>query len=178
MFQSRISRSHMRLAQRNTIPTVLAVSLATWGRISVWRLKAGLDVHPTFTGMLSAHRQTYPDISSILWNDDQLALVRLFLFFRSWWRRLFFSADGFYDARKWLTMSRWLPWCFDTEHSRYLVIKLSRCFTFLKSCCFVVALVTRIKNEWLGNASLLPFAGRRLWVTELQWGAKCTKSLI
>lgn len=48
-FQFYISQSCACFAQRDTILNLCVVSLATRGRLDVWRLKPGLDVHPTLT---------------------------------------------------------------------------------------------------------------------------------
>lgn len=53
-----------------------------------------------------------------------------------------------------------------------------RSLCFSKSYCFVDVSKTSIKNERLGKASRMSFAGRHQWVTRLESGSKCRKQIV
>lgn len=54
-------------------------------------------------------------------------------------------------------------------------IKCPSTLCFSKRCCFVVVLVTSIKNGWLGRASIMPFAVRYPWLMRSESWSKCRR---
>lgn len=137
-FRFRICRSHVRLVQRDMVPNVLVLSLATRGPLDVRRLKSGLDVHPTLIGMGQPVDKLALIFRLFFVNDDRFVPIQLFLVLKSWWWRFLFSSDRHYDAWKQLVILRWLLRCFDTDNSTYIVIQVSYYFLFCHN--FVVLL--------------------------------------